>query len=195
MRRLFLSLTVFMIAVSAFGQRAAVSVSDISGLPATCETGVLIVVKDGVDIEDCSTGSGSVIHACFCNAAGTGWEATAPTGRSCGHFLIGVTGDEIALTDEFTWRLPNFTGTLDRFECEAYTGTSFTVKLCDGEDRGDDTCTTDILSPATLVCGTSGASDTSLSATGFVAFDKVTLQITAISGTPTGEVWLWCDID
>lgn len=103
--------------------------------------------------------------------------------------------------DEFTIRLPNFSGAINRIDCEAYGGTSFTINVCDGEDRGDDTCTTSILdatASTTLTCTTSGASDTALNASAvyFDAQDKVTLVITAVSGAvDQGEVILYVSED
>lgn len=88
----------------------------------------------------------------------------------------------IADTDEWEIELPGWPGTMLDFRCEAQGGTSFTVDVCDGEDLGDDTCSTSILG-STLVCDTSGANDNTLSATGFVASDSVSIVVTAVSGT------------
>ena len=107
--------------------------------------------------------------------------------------------DSLLATDEFTFRTQVIATTLTRIECEAYSGTSFTIKVCDGEDRGNDTCTTNHLSATetdTLVCNTTGASDTALNATSKAAREKVTIVITAVSGTVTqGEVLLEGTID
>lgn len=104
--------------------------------------------------------------------------------------------EDPADTDEFVVKLPPVTGTMTRVDCETVGATSMTISICDGEDVGDDTCGTDILSPATLVCTDAGANDTSLSATGFVARDDVTIVLTAVSGTPTqGIVYITSTVD
>jgi hypothetical protein len=95
-------------------------------------------------------------------------------------FQIRIPDPKIA--DEFVILLSPFTGTMTRVDCESFGGTSVTIDLCDGEDIGDDTCTTSILG-APLVCTTSPTPDTSLSATGFVARDKVSLVLTAEPGS------------
>jgi hypothetical protein len=86
------------------------------------------------------------------------------------------------IADEIVFRLPPWAGTMTRIDCEAYGGTSVTINVCDGEDTGDDTCTTSIPG-ATMTCTTSGVNDTSLTNPGFVARDKLTLVLTAESGT------------
>ncbi len=97
----------------------------------------------------------------------------------------------------FVFRLPPFTGTMTQFDCESYgtACTSVTVDVCDGEDFADDTCTTSILG-ATLACNTTGVTDSTLSATGFTARDKVSLVLTAESGTCDRlEVYMTATVD
>jgi hypothetical protein len=104
---------------------------------------------------------------------------------------VDVTGFQIIIPNpdlayEYVIMLPPFTGTMTRVDCESFGGTSVTINICDGEDLGDDTCTTSILdatASTTLECTTSPTADTSLNATGFVARDKVSLILTADSGT------------
>jgi hypothetical protein len=84
--------------------------------------------------------------------------------------------------DEFVTRLPLFKRTMTRVDCESFGGTSATIDLCDGEDNGDDTHITAILGPP-LVCTTSSTPDTSLTAIGFVARDKVSLVLRVESGS------------
>lgn len=99
----------------------------------------------------------------------------------------------ISLTtnDEWTFRLEAVKATVNRVECEAYTGTSFTIKICNGEDTGDDTCTQDLLT-APLVCDTGGAATSGISSFSSVnPRDKVTIVITAVSGAVTkGEIYI-----
>jgi hypothetical protein len=95
-------------------------------------------------------------------------------------FQVRIPDPKIA--DEFVFLLSPFTGTMTRVDCESFGGTSVTIDLCDGKDIGNDTCTTSILG-APLVCTTSPTPDTSLSATGFVARDKVSLVLTAEPGS------------
>lgn len=109
--------------------------------------------------------------------------------EKCFHLIA-----DIGVTEEWVIRLPPFTGTMTRFDCESFSGTSFTVDVCDGEDTGDDTCATSILG-APLACGTSGANDTTLSATGFSARDFVTVVITAQTGDPRGDFYMTCTVD
>lgn len=90
----------------------------------------------------------------------------------------------IAITDEWEIELPDWPGTMTEFRCEAQGGTSFTLDICDGEDLGDDTCTTSVLG-GTLVCDTTGANDNTLSAADFVANDSVSIVVTAVSGSVT----------
>jgi len=82
----------------------------------------------------------------------------------------------------YVFRLPPWAGTMTQIDCEAYGGTSVTINICDGEDYLDDTCTTSIPG-ATMTCTTSGTTDSTLSATGFAARDKVSLVLTAESGS------------
>jgi hypothetical protein len=104
---------------------------------------------------------------------------------------VDVTGFQIIIPSpdvayEYVVLLPPFTGTMTRVDCESFGGTSVTINICDGEDIGDDTCTTSILdstASTTLECTTSPTADTSLNATGFGARDKVSLVLTAESGT------------
>ena len=95
--------------------------------------------------------------------------------------------EDPADTDEFVVKLPPVTGTMTRIDCETVGATSITIKVCDGEDVGDDTCSTNILDATettTLTCTDAEASDTALNSAGFVARDKVTIVVTAVSGTP-----------
>jgi hypothetical protein len=103
--------------------------------------------------------------------------------------------EDIAITDELVITLPPWAGTMTRIDCEAQGGTSFTINVCDGEDAGDDTCTTSIPG-STIVCTTSPTNDTTLSATGFAARDKVTIVVTAVSGAVnSAEIILTATID
>lgn len=90
-----------------------------------------------------------------------------------------------AASDEWVVRLPAWDsgGTMTGIYCECYGSTSVTINICDGEDTGDDTCATSIPG-ATMTCDTTGVSDTTLNAPGFASQDKVTLVVTAVSGTP-----------
>jgi len=115
-------------------------------------------------------------------------QFTKPTNQhTCVHAFI----ESITTADEFVFRLPNFYGTMTRVDCEAYSGTSFVINICDGEDIGDDTCATSILG-GTLTCDASGASDTSLSATKFAPRDKISIVVTAVTGTVNGEIMVTC---
>jgi len=89
-------------------------------------------------------------------------------------------------------RLEPYPATITRVECESYSGTSFTIKLCASEETSVTTCTTDILAGPTLVCDTTGASTTSFTAAATVAArQKVTVIVTAVSGAVTkGEVYI-----
>jgi hypothetical protein len=92
-----------------------------------------------------------------------------------------------AATDEWVAFFPAVTGTIDGVYCRAIESSpsatvTFTIDICDGQDTGDDTCTTSILG-STLVCDEDGAEDTGLSATGFVAGDLLTIVVTAVSAT------------
>lgn len=141
----------------------------------------MVIVTDGTTTEDCSTGGGSTIHACYCDAAGTGFDAQpAALNEDC----FGLMVETITTSDDWEIELPPWTGVMTDFRCEADGGTSFTVNVCDGEDLGDDTCTTSVLG-GTLVCGTAGANDNTLSATGFAANDSVSIVVTAVSGSVT----------
>lgn len=92
--------------------------------------------------------------------------------------------EAIAITDEWEIELPAWAGTMTDFRCEALGGTSFTVNVCDGEDLGDDTCSTSILG-GTLACTTTGANDNTLTATDFAASDSVSIVVSAVSGSVT----------
>lgn len=56
-------------------QQVSPRVTTVGNLPPACTTGQPYIVSDGASSSDCSTGSGSTIHLCFCNAAGTGYDA------------------------------------------------------------------------------------------------------------------------
>jgi hypothetical protein len=106
-----------------------------------------------------------------------------------GLFSVAVTGFQIIIpnpdTDNsYVLMLPPFTGTMTRVDCEVFgaSATSVTIDLCDGEDEADDSCGTSILG-SPLVCGNTPSSDAGLAATGFVAYDKVSLVLTADAGT------------
>ena len=99
--------------------------------------------------------------------------------RKAFHFII-TDPDPAAVN--FVFRLPPFTGTLTRIDCEAYNGTNVVINICDGEDFADDTCTTSIPG-ATMTCDTTGVNDTTLTNPGFVARDKMSLVIVSESGT------------
>lgn len=82
--------------------------------------------------------------------------------------------------------LPAFTGTMTEIRCQTYGAscTNVVIDICDGEDFADDTCTTSIPG-ANMTCTDTGAwvIDSTLSATGFVAYDEVSLVIVSESGT------------
>lgn len=88
-------------------------------------------------------------------------------------------------TDEFTFSLYDIPYTITKVKCECYgtVTTAPTIKVCKGEDRGDDLCATDVLS--SLVCGTTEASSTTLNQNSFAAGEKLTLLIT---NTPSADI-------
>jgi hypothetical protein len=110
----------------------------------------------------------------------------------------------VAATDVVVATLPPFTGTMTQIECRAVefakTGTAvtFTIKVCDGDDTNDDTCTTNLLDATettTLVCDEDGAVDSSLNSAGFVADDHVTVVLTAVSATAPDQAMVWIRSD
>ena len=136
----------------------------------------------------CANVSSAMIAADVITAADV---AASLDTRKCGHLYIESAAD----ADQFVIRLPPFAGTMTRIDCEAFSGTSAVINICDGEDLGDDTCTTSIPG-ATMTCDTTGANDTTLTNPGFAARDKVTLVIV---GAPTGtvnlDVYITCTVD
>lgn len=84
--------------------------------------------------------------------------------------------------DEWVRRTWPAASTIAECTCEVYNGTSIELRLCLGEDTGDDTCTTQI---ASLTCDTTGAQATGLSQN-LTAGEKVTLVV--VDGTNTGSV-------
>lgn len=113
-----------------------------------------------------------------------------------GHISFNWVGT-ITTSDEFTITLWPVAHTLARVACQAYEGTSFTIKVCKDEDRGDDVCGTYLLgdSSATLVCGTAEVGDAILNSTDMAANQKVTVVVTAVSGTVTdGEIYFEADV-
>jgi hypothetical protein len=112
--------------------------------------------------------------------------------------LGGIYVEDWAITDEFTFRLNPNAVTITGIECEAYSGTSFVIKVCAGEDRGDDTCTTnhlDATESTTLTCGTTAGTDTTINSGSVSARGKVTIVVTAVTGTVDGEVFIWGTVD
>jgi hypothetical protein len=104
------------------------------------------------------------------------------------YFDLGA--EHLSINDEWPFRLDPFPATITRVECEAYTGVQFTIKLCLGEDVGDDTCTTDVLT-APLVCTAGGAFTTAIANSAVQARDKVTIIITSVGGPVTkGEIYI-----
>ena len=99
-------------------------------------------------------------------------------------------GQDIATTDVFPLQMPPWAGDITKLTCRAHNGTSFTVKICEGIDINDDTCTTDVLTAA-VVCDSGGGSacasgcDTTLvtAAADFVAEAYYSVVVTAVSGT------------
>lgn len=73
--RKYLAVVLALIAAPVLAQQTRVRISTVANLPAACETGRQYIVTDGADGTDCSTGAGSTIHICFCDAAGTGYDA------------------------------------------------------------------------------------------------------------------------
>lgn len=107
--------------------------------------------------------------------------------RRLGGVLFDLGAVSLTTSDGWTFRLEPYAASITRLECEAYTGTSFTMKLCAGEDP---TCATPI-TPGPVVCDTTGLSTTSLNNTAVTARQKVTVVITAVSGTVTkGEIYI-----
>ena len=120
-------------------------------------------------------------------------RGTSPATQRLGSLKFDMgSGNTITTSDEWVFRLNPFAATMTSITCEAYAGTSFTIKVCQGEDTGNDTCTTNHLSATetdTLVCNTTGASDSTLNSTTIAANDKVTIVVTAVSGTvQMGEI-------
>jgi hypothetical protein len=107
--------------------------------------------------------------------------------------------DSITTSDEYVLRGWPAAATITGIYCEAYAGTSFTIKVCDGEDIGDDTCTTnhlDSTESTTLACTAAGASDTTINAGTKTAREKVSIVVTAVSGTVTaGDIYIEGTID
>jgi hypothetical protein len=117
--------------------------------------------------------------------------ATDVTTRKAMHVVL----PDPAITDEFVFRLPPWTGTMTQIDCESYGGTSVVINICDGEDIGDDTCTTSIPG-STMTCTTSGVTDSSLTNAGFAARDKVSLVITTVNGDVDSlEVYITATVD
>jgi len=114
--------------------------------------------------------------------------------QKLGGVMFDFGSNSIATSDEWAFRLKPYAQTVTRIECEAYSGTSFTIKVCKNEDLGDDTCATNLLDSTestTLVCDTTGASDTAINSGGIAARGEVSIVVTAVSGTVTkGEVYI-----
>lgn len=95
-----------------------------------------------------------------------------------------------------TFRLHGIAHTITAISCECF-GTVSTApqfKFCNGEDRGDDTCTTNLLSSTetdTITCGTTFTTDSTLNsaATNRTGNDPITLQITT-AGAAVDECWI-----
>lgn len=122
--------------------------------------------------------------------------ATGPTHDVAMRWSFDFGTSSILTTDEFTLTAFPVAVTLDYVRCEAYTGTSFTIDICEDEDRGDDTCATSIPA-ASLTCDSDGGTacssgcDTTIASGGLTARQKVTIVVSAVSGTVTqGEVYL-----
>lgn len=88
MKRLVTWLTAALIAAGAWAQQTATRITVVGSLPSPCTTGTPYIVTDGNSATDCATGSGSTIHMCYCDAAGTGYDSQ-PAGAD------GVGYDEI----------------------------------------------------------------------------------------------------
>jgi hypothetical protein len=100
------------------------------------------------------------------------------------YFDLGTTS--VATTDTWTFRLDPYDATIRRIECEAYTGTSFTIQVCKDEDPS---CIVNL--SGTLVCDAAGAFTTTITGADVLAREKVTILVTAVSGTVTkGEIYI-----
>lgn len=78
MRKVIFSLlgAALLFGAPAAAQRTAIRITTIANLPSTCEPeGHAYIVTDATSASDCVTGASSTIHWCFCNAAGTGYDA------------------------------------------------------------------------------------------------------------------------
>jgi hypothetical protein len=97
MRKALLTLAfALLFAAPSMAQRIAVRTTTVGNLPATCEPDTPILVTDGTDGTDCSTGSGSTQHWCICNSAGNGYNAH-PTAAGNNFGTIGTaTADSAA---------------------------------------------------------------------------------------------------
>jgi hypothetical protein len=131
----------------------------------------------------------SDVDTSICKANGDDCDATQAELDAL--FSVAVTGFQIIIPNpvadqEYVLMLPPFTGTMTRIDCESFGGTSVTINLCDGEDIGDTDCTVSILDAdetTELECTNSPTPDTGLNATGFEAYDKVSLVLAAVDGS------------
>jgi hypothetical protein len=106
--------------------------------------------------------------------------------RRLGGIFFDFGAISLTTADVWTFRLDPVAATITRIDCEAYSGTSFTMKVCAGEDPS---CATPIV--ASLVCDTTGPTATTISNATVTARQKVTIVISAVAGTVTkGEIYI-----
>jgi hypothetical protein len=177
------------LATTAFVQQ---EINDAGGTDLTCATGTCDVDAAVARLAGPALTGDPTAPTASADDDDTSIATTAYVQAEIAEFAgVAVTGFQVIIpspdiANEYVILMPPFTGTMTRVDCESFGGTSVTINICDGEDIGDDTCTTSILdatASTTLECTTSPTSDTSLNATGFAARDKVSLVLTADSGT------------
>ena len=74
-------MVLWLLASPLAAQRFSPSVSAIGDLPGECTPGTAIIVNDGDDFQDCSSGGGAVIHACYCESGGSSYSAERPESK------------------------------------------------------------------------------------------------------------------
>ncbi len=159
------------------------------------------IVDECAALQSVRRNSGDTAWECYTPAStpvsaangGTGIDTSGSTGYpsiSAGTWSVGGIAQSCELIDEgpqssdeveFCEKPVAITATAIRCECYGTCTTPPSIKLCKGEDLGNDTCTTNLLSSTestTLSCTASGGSDTSLNSTALTANQGVTLQIT-----------------
>jgi len=141
---LLLVLLAALLGPPARAQRVGARLGSAAALPGTCKPGTPIIVTNGSNSADCSTGGGSDIHVCYCNSAGTGWQAEPLTSLADDTAWVGsssgVAAAELLPDTDADGQALGWDQTTNAFTTNTNVGSSVGESELAAEDYGDFSC-------------------------------------------------------